>query len=59
LIEVRDRLLKAIRFGQPVAGTTGIVLETNDDPDFSVSVEQNPYRLVIELRKAVPQGKQI
>jgi hypothetical protein len=50
-IEVNDPLLKRIRVGQPAAGTTRIVLETNVHPDFSVSVEQNPYRLVIKQQR--------
>ncbi len=29
-----------------------MVLETNGASDFSVSVQSNPYRLVVEIRKA-------
>jgi N-acetylmuramoyl-L-alanine amidase len=51
-IEVGDALLKRIRVAQPVTGMTRIVLETKANTDFSVSLEPNPYRLVVEVRKA-------
>ncbi len=43
---------------QPVAGMTRIVLETKANSTFSVSLEPNPYRLVVEVRKigANPKG---
>jgi len=50
-IEVGDPLLTRIRVAQPVAGMTRIVLETKSDTKFSVSLEPNPYRLVVEVRK--------
>jgi hypothetical protein len=50
-IEVGDALLQRIRVAQPVRGVTRIVLETKANTDFSVSLEPNPYRLVVELRK--------
>ena len=34
-----------------VAGMTRVVLETKPNPTFSVSLEPNPYRLVVEVRK--------
>jgi len=57
-IEVGDALLKRIRVAQPVTGMTRIVLETKAHTDFSVSLEPNPYRLVVEVRKvgAGPKG---
>jgi N-acetylmuramoyl-L-alanine amidase len=57
-IEVGDALLNRIRVSQPVAGVTRIVLETKAHTDFSVSLEPNPYRLVVEVRKigANPKG---
>jgi len=42
-------LLK-IRIAQPVAGTTRVVLETKGVANFSVRMEQSPYRLIIEIR---------
>jgi N-acetylmuramoyl-L-alanine amidase len=51
VIPVNDALLGRIRVAQPVAGVTRVVLETNGASDFSVSLEPNPYRLVVEVRK--------
>jgi len=50
-IEVGDPLLIRIRVAQPVAGVTRVVLEIKPDSNFSVSLEPNPYRLVVEVRK--------
>jgi N-acetylmuramoyl-L-alanine amidase len=51
MIEVNDVLLRRVRVAQPVAGVTRVVLETNGASDFSVRLEPNPYRLVVEVRK--------
>ena len=51
IIAVNDTLLQRVRVAQPVAGVTRVVLETNGASDFSVSLEPNPYRLVVEVRK--------
>jgi N-acetylmuramoyl-L-alanine amidase len=50
-IAVDDALLVRVRIAQPVAGITRVVLETKGATDVSPSLEQNPYRLVIEVRK--------
>jgi N-acetylmuramoyl-L-alanine amidase/putative methionine-R-sulfoxide reductase with GAF domain len=50
-IEVGDAFVGRIRMAQPVAGMTRIVLETRSNSTFSVSLEPNPYRLVVEVRK--------
>jgi N-acetylmuramoyl-L-alanine amidase/putative methionine-R-sulfoxide reductase with GAF domain len=50
-IEVGDTFVSRIRMAQPVAGMTRIVLETKSNSTFSVSLEPNPYRLVVEVRK--------
>jgi N-acetylmuramoyl-L-alanine amidase len=50
-IEVGDPLLQKIRVAQPVQGVTRVVLETVGASNFSVSLEPNPYRLVVEVRK--------
>ncbi len=50
-IDVGDTLISRIRVAQPVSGMTRIVLETKADTNFSVSLESNPYRLVVEVRK--------
>jgi N-acetylmuramoyl-L-alanine amidase len=58
-VEVDDGLLQRVRVAQPTEGTTRIVLETKGSADYSVSLEQNPYRLVVEVRKvgSKPQAK--
>jgi N-acetylmuramoyl-L-alanine amidase len=50
-IDVQDGLVQKIRIAQPVSGVTRVVLETQGASDFSVSLEPNPYRLVVEVRK--------
>lgn len=49
-IDIGENALTRVRAAQPVAGVTRIVLDTKDGSNFSVSMESNPYRLVIELR---------
>jgi N-acetylmuramoyl-L-alanine amidase/putative methionine-R-sulfoxide reductase with GAF domain len=49
-IEVGDALLERVRVAQPTPGVTRVVLETKGASNFSVSLEPNPYRLVIEVR---------
>jgi N-acetylmuramoyl-L-alanine amidase len=51
IITVNDALLQRVRVAQPMAGVTRVVLETTGASDFSVSLEPNPYRLVVEVRK--------
>ena len=57
-IEIGDSFVGRIRMAQPVAGMTRVVLETRANSTFSVSLEPNPYRLVVEVRKvgATPKG---
>jgi len=50
-IEVGDALLARVRVAQPVSGLTRVVLETKGNSTFSVSLEPNPYRLVVQVRK--------
>jgi N-acetylmuramoyl-L-alanine amidase/putative methionine-R-sulfoxide reductase with GAF domain len=50
-LEVGDSLLNRIRVAQPVPGMTRIVLETRSDAKVSVSLEPNPYRLVLQVNK--------
>ncbi len=50
-IEVGDALLTRIRVAQPVTGISRVVLETTANADFSVSLQPDPYRLVVEVRK--------
>jgi N-acetylmuramoyl-L-alanine amidase/putative methionine-R-sulfoxide reductase with GAF domain len=55
-IDINDTFLQRVRVAQPTSGVTRVVLETKSTPDFSVSLEQNPYRLVVEVRKAGSQS---
>jgi N-acetylmuramoyl-L-alanine amidase/putative methionine-R-sulfoxide reductase with GAF domain len=56
-IDIGDALLSRVRIAQPVAGMTRVVLETKGNSNFSVSLEPNPYRLVVEIRKiGAPAG---
>jgi N-acetylmuramoyl-L-alanine amidase len=59
IINVREALLDRVRIAQPVRGMTRVVLETKGASSFSVSLEPNPYRLVVEVRKigALPQPR--
>jgi len=50
-IEIGDALLARVRVAQPVAGLTRVVLETRGNSNFSVSLEPNPYRLVVQVRR--------
>ncbi|MBI3646754.1 MAG: N-acetylmuramoyl-L-alanine amidase [Acidobacteriales bacterium] len=49
-IDIGDVSLTRVRVAQPVSGVTRVVLDTRDGSNFSVSMESNPYRLVVELR---------
>jgi N-acetylmuramoyl-L-alanine amidase/putative methionine-R-sulfoxide reductase with GAF domain len=57
-IDIGDAFVTRIRMAQPVAGMTRVVLETKPNSTFSVSLEPNPYRLVVMVRKigANPKG---
>ena len=57
-VDVGDPLVNRIRVAQPVSGMTRVVLETKGNSNFSVSLEPNPYRLVVQVRKigANPKG---
>jgi N-acetylmuramoyl-L-alanine amidase/putative methionine-R-sulfoxide reductase with GAF domain len=50
-IDVGDSLLAKVRVAQPVSGLTRVVLETRGNSNYSVSLEPNPYRLVVQVRK--------
>jgi N-acetylmuramoyl-L-alanine amidase/putative methionine-R-sulfoxide reductase with GAF domain len=56
-IDVGDALLVRVRVSQPVSGVTRVVLETKGKPNFSVSLEPNPYRLVVQVRKLGADSK--
>ncbi len=50
-IDVGDAMLARIRVSQLVSNLTRVVLETKGNANFSVSLESNPYRLVVQVRK--------
>jgi N-acetylmuramoyl-L-alanine amidase/putative methionine-R-sulfoxide reductase with GAF domain len=56
-IDVGDALLARVRVAQPVSGLTRVVLETKGNSNYSVSLEPNPYRLVVQVRKIGADAK--
>jgi N-acetylmuramoyl-L-alanine amidase/putative methionine-R-sulfoxide reductase with GAF domain len=56
-IDIGDALLARIRVAQPVSGLTRVVLETRGNSNFSVSLEPNPYRLVVQVRRLGADSK--
>ena len=51
-IDVGDIALTRVRVAQPVSGVTRVVLDTRDGSNFSVSMESNPNRMVVELKSS-------
>ncbi|HEY1658150.1 MAG TPA: N-acetylmuramoyl-L-alanine amidase [Candidatus Sulfotelmatobacter sp.] len=49
-IDINDPLLSRVRIAQPTPGLTRVVLETKGNSNYSVSLEPNPYRLVVQVR---------
>jgi N-acetylmuramoyl-L-alanine amidase/putative methionine-R-sulfoxide reductase with GAF domain len=58
-IEVGDALLARVRVAQPSSGLTRVVLETKGNSNYSVSLEPNPYRLVVQVRKLGANKSQV
>jgi N-acetylmuramoyl-L-alanine amidase/putative methionine-R-sulfoxide reductase with GAF domain len=56
-IDIGDGLLARVRVAQPTSGLTRIVLETKANSNYSVSLEPNPYRLVVQVRKPGADSK--
>ena len=54
---VDDALLSQIKIGQTIPGVSRIELGIKDNPNFSVSLEPNPYRLVLEIRSILAPPK--
>ena len=48
---IDDNFLKRVRIAQPSTGITRVVLETKGDLEFSVQLDPNPYRLIIEVHR--------
>jgi N-acetylmuramoyl-L-alanine amidase/putative methionine-R-sulfoxide reductase with GAF domain len=59
VIEIGDPLLTRVRVAQPIPGLTRVVLETKGNPTYSVSLEPNPYRLVVQVSKPGAAKSQI
>ena len=53
-VEVGDARLVRVRIAQPTPGISRVVLETRNASNFSVSMETDPYRLVVEIRTTGP-----
>ncbi|HVO59944.1 MAG TPA: N-acetylmuramoyl-L-alanine amidase [Terriglobales bacterium] len=56
-IEIGNDLLARIRMAEPVAGVARVVLDTKNVSNFSVGLEPNPYRLIIEVRRSMGEQK--
>jgi N-acetylmuramoyl-L-alanine amidase len=50
ITEVRDGLVGRVRVAQPTDNVTRVVVETTSGSSFSENREENPHRLVIEVR---------
>jgi N-acetylmuramoyl-L-alanine amidase len=50
VIDVQDGLIGRVRIAKPADNVTRVVLDAKSGSSFAVSMEQNPYRLVIEVR---------
>src|SRR5215471_8133122 len=50
-IDVVNDLLSRIRVAQAAAGVARVVLDTRNGSNFTVGLEPNPYRLIIEIRR--------
>jgi N-acetylmuramoyl-L-alanine amidase len=50
-MDIEDALVTRVRIAQPMRGVSRVVLETKGAPDFSVRLEGNPYRLIIEVSR--------
>jgi len=52
--QVGDKLLKRVRIAENVPGVTRVVLDLEDNVEYTASQLGNPDRLMIELRRAKP-----
>jgi N-acetylmuramoyl-L-alanine amidase len=52
ILEIGDSFLLRVRVAQPTPGTTRVVLDTKNSAEYSVRLDQAPYRLVVEVRNA-------
>lgn len=49
VIEIKDGILRQVRFGTPVPGKTRVVLDLVTKADFKVFHLEDPYRIVIDI----------
>jgi N-acetylmuramoyl-L-alanine amidase len=54
--QVGDKLLKRVRIAENVPGVTRVVLDLEDNVEYTASQLDSPDRLMIELRRAKPAG---
>ena len=54
--QVNDKLLKQIRVAETLPGRTRVVLDLNNQVEYTVSKLENPDRLMIELRSTVKKS---
>jgi N-acetylmuramoyl-L-alanine amidase/putative methionine-R-sulfoxide reductase with GAF domain len=52
IVEIGDSFLLRVRVAQPTPGTTRVVLDTKNNPGYTVRMDQAPYRLVVEVHSA-------
>ncbi|HSS97347.1 MAG TPA: N-acetylmuramoyl-L-alanine amidase [Terriglobales bacterium] len=52
IVEIGDSFLLRVRVAQPTPGTTRVVLDTKNNPGYTVRMDQTPYRLVVEIHNA-------
>jgi len=52
IVEIGDSFLLRVRVAQPTPGTTRVVLDTKNNPGYTIRMDQAPYRLVIEVHSA-------
>jgi N-acetylmuramoyl-L-alanine amidase len=55
--QVGDKLLKRVRIAENVPGVTRVVLDLEDNVEYTASQLGNPDRLMIELRRAKPASQ--
>jgi N-acetylmuramoyl-L-alanine amidase len=54
-----DGFLRRIRTAAAAGDVTRVVLDVNDVTDYSAFLLPNPYRLIIDIHGAKPQGKKV
>ena len=52
ILDIGDAFLLRVRVAQPTPGTTRVVLDTKNSAEYTVRLDQAPYRLVVEVHNA-------